>query len=139
MNDHDADLRALLTTDAESGVTVTTTSVSIYPARLNLRIPQGRDWSLYVTWMHKDSQVDTSSGYTAELTARTVQGGTALMSLTNGSGITLGASFITINRTAAQTAALSFVRCWYNLNLILSSVKTPLLEGFIDLDKSVLV
>lgn len=141
MNEHDADLRATVTTDPQTGVTVTSTGVTIYPGEMDFRIPQGRQWSMYVTWNHKGQVVDTSSGYTAQFVAREVQGGTALLDLSESAGITLGASYITISRSAAQTAALSFVRAAYNLNVTQTSgtVTTALLKGFVDLDKSVMV
>jgi hypothetical protein len=134
MNEHDADFRATVVSSPTGGVSVTTTGVTIYPARFNVRIPQGRNWSLYVSWTFSDSPM-TLTSYTGQFVARTVQGGTALLDIT----ATMGTDYATIARTAAQTAALSFTRGWYNFNVTLGGTVTPLLEGFVDLDKSVMV
>jgi len=138
MNDADMTLRATVSLSGDGGITVTTTGVTQLPGELNLRIPQGRDWDCYVTWYKGDKPVNMVGG-TAQFVVRTVQGGTALLDLSGGAGITLDSRYMNINRTAAQTAALSFVRGRYNLNVTVGGHVLPLLEGFVDLDKSVMV
>lgn len=137
LNDPAVTLTATVTSTGDGGITVSTTGVTTSPASLDLSIPQGRDWSLYVTWKKNDMPVNLSGG-TAQFVARTVQGGTALLDLSSGSGITLGATYAKISRTAAQTSALSFVRARYNYNVTVAGTVIPLLEGFVDLEKSVM-
>lgn len=138
MNDADMNLRASVSISGDGGITVTTTGVTQLPAELNLRIPQGRDWDCYVTWYKGDKPVVMTGG-TAQFVVRAVQGGTALLDLSGGAGIVMDARYMNITRTGAQTAALSFVRAKYNLNVTVGGHVIPLLEGFVDLDKSVMV
>jgi len=138
LNEPDQALRATATTTADGGITVSSTGVTTLPALVDLSIPQGRNWTLYVTWQKNDMPM-TLTGGTAQFVARTVQGGTALLDLSAGAGVTLGAAYATITRSAAQTAALSFVRARYHFNVTVGGTVVPLLEGFLDLDKSVMV
>lgn len=136
-NDPNAELRASVTVNPDTGVTVTTTGVTLYPGRLDVRIPQGRTWNLYATWIKDGAVVDTSA-YTAQFVVRTVQGGSALVNLTNGSGITMGTAYVTVAQGTAATSALAFTRGWYNFNVTTGGTTFPLLEGFADLEKSVM-
>jgi hypothetical protein len=72
-------------------VTVTVDTVA---GELNIVLKQGETWQLELVICDSDEvALDLSSGYTAAMQVRTFAGasGSALVSLTNGSGITLAA------------------------------------------------
>lgn len=135
MNDRD-DLKATVTTTPDGGVIVSTTGATTTAGELHLDIPQGATWTLYVTWKRSDMPQSFSGG-TATFTARTAPGATALISLTAGSGITLGAQYATVSLTAAETAALAFTQAAYTFHVTLGGVTYPLLTGLVRLRKAV--
>ena len=102
------------------------------PGKLDLDLYQGATFSYVLTWKVEDVAVNLTS-YTGRLQARTTPDATATaLSLTTGSGITLGGSAgtITLTRTAAQTAALTPGRYVYDLELeSAGGVVTRLVEG----------
>lgn len=85
---------------------------------LDLVVDQGVDWpgpvdvGGNITWKVGTTAADAVlvdlTGYTAAMKIRALAGGSVLLSLTSGAGITLGgtAGTILINITAAQAAAL---------------------------------
>lgn len=82
----------------------------------------------------------TLTGYTGRMTVRDKIGGTALVTLTNGSGVVIDASAktITITISAASTATYTWSRGVYDLELESpSGVVTALLYGSITLTKEV--
>jgi hypothetical protein len=89
----------------------------------NLLIEQGASRILPVTWTDEDGNTpDLSSGYTAEAIISDKAGGTAELTLTNGSGIALAASgSITVTWTPTQTAALTARESWWELSITKTS------------------
>lgn len=119
------------------------------PGNLNLTMYQGASWDYTLTWTTTAGSVTTPvdlTGYTARMQVRETQSSTAtLLSLTSGSGITLGgtAGTILLEATAATTAGMAssinpqnqFV---YDLELISGAgYVTRLVEGNFFLDPEV--
>lgn len=106
-----------------------------------LVIEQGRRLNIPVAWSdERMGALDLSSGYTAQFQVRTQRDtGSALLSLTHSSGITLAAAApnITIAITAAQSAALTFSRAWYELAVTHTASTTVqrLLHGACELSR----
>ncbi len=74
------------------------------------------------------------SGFTARMTIRDAYGGTSLLSLTSGSGVTVDdtAKTITVTITATQTAAITWDTAVYNLEMVSGAgVVTEILRGSI--------
>lgn len=138
MTDIHRELEHTVTASPDAGLIVDTRAASLAPVAYPLTIAAGATWNLYVTWRNAPNQpVDLSSGYTAAFTIYDEPGGTALVSLIQGAGITLAASTptITITRTGAQTALYTWgPRAWYVLTVTLTSgsVTTWLLHGTIE-------
>lgn len=124
----------------QSGVIVTTGPATVEPGRLDLVIVQGATFSLRIAWQDQSAQVRDITGYTARLKSRTTWGDTtAHVSLTSAAGITLSDGTqgynIAIAMTATETAALTFLRDVYDLELVSGSTVTRLLEGSVTLRK----
>lgn len=107
-----------------------------------LVIEQGRRVVLRLAWVdEKGGAIDLSSGYTAIMQIRTARDTTtsSLLSLTQASGITLGSGRqnITVEITAAQSAALAFARAYYELTVSHTATSTVfrLLHGACSLDR----
>lgn len=106
-------------------------------ANFDFPIDQGTTLTRIVTWVDADGNAVDLTGYTATFkiwASRQVAAaaGATLLSLSNGSGLTLGgtAGTVQIDITAAQTAALSFLTAYYALKVTSgSAVVTRLLEG----------
>ena len=105
-------------------------------ARYNLDLERGVTFSLPVHWEDSaGSTVNLSSGYTARLELRDAEPespGTVVLTLTNGSGITLAATNpnVTVALTATQTRALTAGRSYcYELRLYAGSTEYALLYG----------
>ena len=100
----------------------------------NITINQGATFELTVTWKDSAGTAINLTGYSARMQVReTYSSTTSVVSLTNGSGITLGGSAGTIaivisaTTTAALTAPFSGV---YDLELVSAGgVVTRLLQG----------
>lgn len=123
----------------ERGVRVTTNEGTIAAGRFDFVIDQGADFSLPITWYDTETEGKDLSAYTAKLQGRTAHtDSTPALDLTQASGITLGTGEqnILITRTAAQTAALSFVTIVYDL-VLTSGTSTRLIEGTITLRRRV--
>jgi hypothetical protein len=83
------------------------------PATYPITIPQGTDQTLPFTIAGYDL-----TSYTAKLQARTQYGApTAFVTLTNGSGITLGNGTFTLTFTNTQTNAMPLGRWVYDLEI----------------------
>lgn len=102
------------------------------PGKLNLDLYQGASWSYVLTWKVDGNPVNLTS-YSARLQARvTADATTTALSLTTGSGITLGgaAGTVSLARSSAQTAALTPGRYLYDLELESAGGEvTRLIEG----------
>jgi hypothetical protein len=99
---------------------------------LDFTIEQGATFNLLMTWKIDDVAVNLT-GYTARLQARVdVEDTETVLSLTTGSGITLGGALgtISLDRTATQTAVLPTGEFVYDLELQSGGgVVTRLVQG----------
>ncbi len=83
------------------------------PGELNLTMYQGASWDYTLTWTTTAGSVTTPvdlTGYTARMQVRETQSSTAtILSLTSGSGITLGgtAGTILLEASATTTAGIA--------------------------------
>ena len=102
--------------------------------RFDIEINQGATYQLTVTWKDSAGTAINLTGYTARMQVReTYSSASTIVSLTDGSGITLGgaagtiAILISATTTAALTAPFSGV---YDLELVSAGgVVTRLLQG----------
>lgn len=102
--------------------------------RFDITINQGATFELTVTWKDSTGAAINLTGYSARMQVReTYSSASTIVSLTNGSGITLGgaagtiAILISATTTAALTAPFSGV---YDLELVSAGgVVTRLLQG----------
>lgn len=101
------------------------------PGNYDLTIVQGATLDLLLTYKDDAGVVINLTGYTARLKIRTAVAGSELVSLTEADGLVLGgaAGTIRIQRSAAQTAAYTWSRAVYDLELISGAVVTRLVEG----------
>lgn len=105
------------------------------PGVLDLRCYQGANFDYTLTWQTGGTAVNLT-GYSARMQVRdSYDAGTAIVSLTNGTGITLGgtAGTIEVALTATQTAALDGtpnIQALYDLELVSGAgYVTRLVEG----------
>ncbi len=88
--------------------------------KLNIVIDQGATYSQAITWKDSNGVID-NTGYSARMQARaTVPSASTVVSLTDGSGITLGGAdgIITIALTATETAGITEGKYVYDLELV---------------------
>lgn len=100
---------------------------------LDLSIEQGATYNLVLTWKVDGTAVNLTN-YTARLQARVdvEDTDTVLSMTTSGGGITLGGVLgtITLDRTAAQTAAIAAGTYIYDLEMVAGSgTVTRLVQG----------
>lgn len=99
---------------------------------LDFTIEQGATFNLLMTWKIDNVAVNLT-GYTARLQARVdVEDTETVLSLTTGSGITLGGALgtISLDRTATETAVLPTGEFVYDLELQSGGgVVTRLVQG----------
>ena len=104
----------------------------INPGTYNVTAYQGADWDRTFTVTQGGSALNLS-GYTAAMQVREAADSTAyLLSLTNGSGITLGgtAGTIAVAVTSAQSSAISAGSYAYDLEITAGAGQvTRLLQG----------
>jgi len=112
--------------------------------KYDITIEQGATFSLPISY--KDSTgsvVDLVSGdgYTVRMMIKESAGGTAIISLTNSSGITLAASGnnIVIDISATDTAAMDFDNAVYDLEIVSGTEVTRVLEGKVKLSREITV
>lgn len=105
------------------------------PGVLNLDCYQGATFDYTLTWKSAGVPVNLT-GYTARMQVReSYDAGTAILALTNGTGITLGGTAGTIALTAAATATAALdgtphKQYIYDLELVSGAgVVTRLVEG----------
>ena len=100
----------------------------VYP----LTITRGGDWSLRATWMPQASTPAELEGDAATFTIYDAPGGTALVSLSAGSGITLadGRPTITVAISASTVNAYTWgPRAVYRLAVTTGGATTVILTG----------
>jgi hypothetical protein len=98
----------------------------------NLYIEKGATYNRVLTWNDKDGNPINLTGFSARLHIRKTKGSdTTILSLSIGSGITLGGSngTISILVAASVTAAIEESAGVYDLELVNGSEVTRLLEG----------
>jgi len=104
----------------------------INPGTYNITVWQGADYDRTFTVTQGGTALNWS-GYTARMQVRNSSDATAtLLSLTNGSGITLGgtAGTVALAITAAQSTAIPAGSYAYDLELVSSGLQvTRLLQG----------
>lgn len=105
-------------------------------ATLNLMLPQGATWSLSLTWRDSDDDPVNLAGYSAAMQVRRSYRSTspAVLSLSSGSGITLGgaAGTIEVSVAAGTTEDISTGKYVYDLELTSGGGQvTRLIEGTI--------
>lgn len=109
------------------------------PGYLNLICYQGATFDYLLTWKSAGSAVDLTN-YTARMQVREdYTSSTAVLSLTNGTGITLGgtAGTILLAASAGTTAALAAGDYVYDLELVNSNIVTRLVQGKFTVDPEV--
>lgn len=107
----------------------------------DLTIEQGADFDATFTWKDDSDALIDLTGYTARMKIKTAVGGETIASLTSAAGITLGgaAGTIAVHIAATDTAAYSFPRAVYDLELVSGASVTRLLEGNVRLSREVTV
>lgn len=108
--------------------------------RYDITIEQGATYAQTFTWTDDAGDPVNLTGYTARMKIKTAKGATAnIASLTDAAGITLGgaAGTIAVTLTATVTAAYTFKRAVYDLELVNGDTVTRLLEGDVILSKEV--
>lgn len=102
------------------------------PGLLDLTLAQGSTWSISMTYQDANGSAIDLTGYEARMQARESYGAAVpVLSLTDGSGITLGGTAGTINVNVAATATteINAAQYVYDLELISESVVTRLIQG----------
>lgn len=110
------------------------------PATLNLNCWQGANWDYSLTWTTNGTAVNLT-GYNARMQVRTTyDSNDSVLSLTAGTGITLGgtAGSILLDASATATAAIEEGQYVYDLELITpGGYVTRLIEGTFIVDPEV--
>ena len=101
------------------------------PGWLDLDCYQGASFDYTLTWKMNGTAVNLT-GYSARMQVRQTADATAtVLSISNGSGITLGgtAGTVLLEASATTTAALTAGQYVYDLELVSGSYVTRLVEG----------
>lgn len=101
------------------------------PGWLDLDCYQGASFDYTLTWKTNGTAVNLT-GYSARMQVRQTADATAtVLSISNGSGITLGgtAGTVLLEASATTTAALAAGQYVYDLELVSGSYVTRLVEG----------
>lgn len=109
------------------------------PGYLNLICYQGASFDYTLTWKSAGTPVDLT-GYSARMQVREdYTSSTAVLSFTNGTGITLGgtAGTILIATTAGTTANLAAGDYVYDLEMVSGGTVTRLVQGKFTVDPEV--
>ena len=110
------------------------------PGKLNLDMWQGASWDYTLTWTTNGTAVDLTN-YSARMQARASYHATAtVLSITSGSGITLGgtAGTILLEADPVTTAGVPSGSYVYDLELVSpGSAVTRLVEGTLTVDPEV--
>ena len=128
-----------VTASEMSGISVTFGPATIGPGRWPLYIAEGADWTQYVSWFTAPNFPQSlGTGFTAAFVVYDRPGGSVLLTLTDGAGMTLADTVptITISRTATQTAALPWSQqAWFVLRVTRTndSAVFPILHGVIEI------
>ena len=111
----------------------------IKAGKYNITAYQGATYDLNLTWTVNNTPVNLTN-YTAAMQVReSADAGTAVLSLTNGSGITLGGTSgtIALNIAANTMGAVVAGQYVYDLELNSGSAVTRLIQGNFDVQAEV--
>jgi len=102
----------------------------ITPTTNNLLVYQGATFDQTFTLTVSGSPVNLT-GYTAAMKVRATPADDAVLSLTNGSGITLGGALgtVAVVITATQTSNIAAGKYYYDLELTSAGVVTRFIQG----------
>lgn len=107
--------------------------MSASPGLLNLTLSQGATWKLNLVYNNGSGNPIDLTGYTARMQARTsYDSSSTALSLTTGTGITLGGTAGTIDILvgATTTASIGAAQYVYDMELVSNSGEvTRLIEG----------
>lgn len=106
--------------------------MSAAPGILNLTFPQGATWDLSLTWTDGDGDPIDLTAHSARMQVRSeYTAGSPVLSLVNGTGITLGgtAGTIEVNVAATATAAIPAAQYVYDLEVEAASFVTRVVQG----------
>jgi hypothetical protein len=120
--------------------TSATPKLAAQAGKLNIVIEQGATFNPVFTYTDENDALIDLTGYTARMQLRDKVASTTILDelTTENGGITLGATLGTIALlfTATQTAAMSYTKAVYDLELInTTSVVTRLLQGSVEVSK----
>lgn len=111
--------------------------------KYDILIEQGATFQEVYTLRDVNKALINLTGYTGEMQIRETVDSTSTLASSTGTSptitVTLGgaAGTITVSMTSAATAALSFDKAVYDLEITLGSVVTRLLEGVVTLSREV--
>lgn len=91
--------------------------MSVAPGILNLTFPQGATWELSLTWTDSAGDPIDLTSCAAQMQVRASFDSAAVLSLTQGSGITLGGTAGTIELSASSTATAAILAQEYAYDL----------------------
>lgn len=115
----------------------------IIPATLNLTdkraITKGTNYALSLTYKDPNDTPINFTGMSALM--KIVKGEKTQLSLSSGSGITLGGALgtILVEMTHVQTSSMILGECFYDFILISGSVKTKLFSGKVEVIQGISV
>ena len=117
---------------------------TVKAGRYDFEVDQGTAFDAIVAYKQEDGSPVDVTGYTAKMIVRDYIGGAALLTLTNGSGLTIGNAegFVQVVMTATQTAAFTFNKAVYDLEVYPAGAAADavkLLRGTITLNKEVTI
>jgi hypothetical protein len=101
------------------------TTLSIEPGVLDITAQQGKTWRIVVSATDSSGDPINFSGYAAEWQLRRSYGTPALITLTDGDGITLSSGSVTIVVDATTTAALDTGSYVHEIELIQPDLERP--------------
>lgn len=101
------------------------TTLSIEPGVLNITAQQGKTWRIVVSASDSSGASINFAGYSAEWQLRRSYGTPALITLTDGDGITLTTGTVTIVVDAATTAELETGGYVHEIELIQPNLERP--------------
>lgn len=107
-------------------------------ANYDILIEQGATYTQEFVWKDSDGDPINLSGYSARMKIRQLKTDIAIVSLTSGSGITLGSGgSITVSIPANETELLPTCKARYDLEVELAGVVTRLLQGYVTISAEV--
>jgi hypothetical protein len=107
-------------------------------ANYDILIEQGATYTQEFIWKDSDGDPVDLAGYTARMKIRQLKTDNVIVSLTSGSGITLGNDgSITVYISAAATELLPLCKARYDLELVSNGIVTRLIQGQVTISAEV--